>query len=314
MKSVDVVVLSLNRQQLIFETIENILQQKNIDPHIWIVDQGSDARLVHALRSLSSQYVNLHLLEMGKNLGVPGGRNIGMRLGNAPYIVSIDNDAIFASDDALLKIVDRFEASPDVGALAFRIKNYFTGQDDLTAWVYPRSLLAHSASIFKTACFAGCAHALRRDVLEQTNGYEEQLFFNWEERDLAYQIINRGCSIEYHPEVEVLHKVSPDARRDWSNDRFYYLARNAIYIHYKYFRSPDTVLILGGYFLKGLYNKVPGQALRATVDALKMMLCTHDRSVILSQPAREYVYEHELQYRGSLWTRFRSEVLQRLPQ
>ncbi|MCI0710621.1 MAG: glycosyltransferase [Chloroflexi bacterium] len=313
MKPVDVVVLSLNRQQLIFETINNILQQKNIDPHIWIVDQGSEPPVVNALRSFSNQYANIHLLEMGKNLGVPGGRNVGMRQGTAPYVVSIDNDAIFASDEALIKIVNRFEMSSEAGALAFRIKNYFTGQDDLTAWVYPRSLLPRSGSIFKTACFAGCAHALRREVLEQTNWYEEQLFFNWEERDLAYQIINRGYSIEYHPEVEVLHKISPDVRRDWSNDRFYYLARNAVYLHYKYFRSPDTVLILVGYFLKGLYNKVPQQALRATVDALKMMVYTHDRSTILTKQAREYVYEHELRYRGSLWMRFRSEVLHRLP-
>lgn len=314
MVAVDVVILSLNREELIKETINNIVQQKNVVANLWIVDQGSRPEVIANLRSLSERHNNSHLIELAENVGVPGGRNIGMRPGSAKYIVSIDNDAVFSDDSALEEIISHFEACPELGALGFRVKNFYTLEDDLMTWVYPKSLLPHSDKAFRTACYSGCAHALRRDVLEQTDWYEDNLFFNWEERDLSYQIINLGFEIEYYPQIVVFHKVSPDARRTWNNDRFYYLARNAVYIHHKYFRTPYTFLILLGYFLKGLYNRVPRQALRACYDALKMMFRTRDRSTILTEKAREYIYEHEFKYRGSIWARFRREVLQRLPQ
>ncbi|MCI0710619.1 MAG: glycosyltransferase family 2 protein [Chloroflexi bacterium] len=314
MKSVDVVILSLNRQQLISETIENILQQKNVELNIWIVDQGSDPEVIAMLQSLVDEHSNLHLLKLEKNLGVPGGRNVGMRQGNAPYIVSIDNDAVFVSDDALENMASYFEAMPQLGVLGLRVKNFYTQEDDLMSWVYPKTLLPQSETRFLSACFPGGAHALRREALDKTGWYEDNLFFSGEERDLAYQIINAGYEIEYFPDVEVLHKLSPDARRTWNNDRFYYHARNTAYLHYKYFRSPYAFLMLGGLFLKGLYNWVPLQALRATFDALKLMLRTRDRSIVLTEKARDYVYEHELKHRGPLWSRLRKDIFQRLPQ
>ncbi len=76
------------------------------------------------------------------------GRNLGMRKGEARTIISIDNDAIFSSEHALLEAADLFAEKPELGAVSFRIDNYGTGELDVNSWVFPKNLLERRNSNF----------------------------------------------------------------------------------------------------------------------------------------------------------------------
>ena len=176
-KEVDVVILSLNRKDSILQTIENVLSQLGISQRIWIVDQGSEPSTLDAVRRISNQYPQVFLQELGENLGVAAGRNIGMAKGSADYIVSIDNDAIFASEHEIAHAINRFAGDPALGAIGFRIRNYFTGDDDRSSWVYPRSMLRKRDQEFFATRYCGAGHALLRKAVAKTKGYDDGLFF-----------------------------------------------------------------------------------------------------------------------------------------
>jgi GT2 family glycosyltransferase len=311
---VDVIVLSLDRADPTLECLANILLQEQVQVQLWIVDQGSAADCLENLRDFVSKHPNAHLDEVGFNLGVPGGRGRGIRLGCEEVMVFIDNDAEFASTTALDYIVRQFDANEQLGALGFRIENYFTGRYDRSSWAYPRQLFPRRAQRFPATRYCGAGHALRRSAYQQTRGYDENLFFYWEELDISYQLIDLGYSIMYDPTPVVRHKVSPTSRVNWANTRYYYLVRNALFLDYKHFRNRSrAVNLAAGYFAKGLYNGIGQQAVKGVLDAIRMWRRLRGNSPApLSAAARSYIYDHDVVYRGGLLSRLRSEVLEKV--
>ncbi len=315
---VDVILLSWNRSKMTLETVHNLLEQQGVNLKIWIVDQGSRPDELQFLRDSTKDFSNVQITALEKNVGVPAGRNIGTQLGKAPYTVSLDNDAIFESSNALKETVEIFEQNPKIGAISFRINNFYTNQDDELSWVYPKSLKLMKDQKFFTTRFVGCGHAIRRDVFEKAGGYDGDLFFCWEEIDISYRIINLGYEILYNPEISVLHKVAPEARVRWKDKRFYFQVRNALYSNFKYNQDlGQSSLLATGYIIRGCFNQVPLQAIQGIIHAVKMCQKTriepHNCSLKLTEAARSYLWEYEIKYRGTLWNRIKQEVLAKLP-
>ena len=307
---VDVVMLTWGRIGLALETLDSVLAQRDVSLRVWIVDQGSKEEDLAPLRARAAEDERVELTELGRNVGPPAGRNLAARKGVAPCIVTIDNDAIFATRDELKRVKQRFDREEGLGALAFRILNFTTLGEE--SWSYPQELRSLAHREFTAARFVTCGSALRRDVFERVGGFDERLFFCEEELDLALKLIDRGYRIVYDPRVTVLHKVAPERRVEWSDNRFYYQTRNALFIDYGFYRRPGRTLIrAAGYLTKSLYNRVPGQAVKGVADAVRMIRAhaPDGLPVPLSEPARRYVALHEDDYRGGLGNRVRNEVL-----
>ena len=316
---IDVIILSLDRVEDTIAAIDSALTQRGVIQKVWIVDQGSSTDTLERLQRYAASKPTIHLEITGRNLGVPGGRNLASRLGCAPYIVALDNDAVFSSDDELAKVVRRMEGDRGIAAIGFRILNFYSRGDDERSWGYPKSLKSRPDQEFLSTCFVGTGHALRRDAFERVGGYDDTLFFCWEELDISYRLINRGYHIIYAPEVAIYHKVSPQHRINWEGGRYCYYVRNRVYIEYKYGVSHARLMILAGaYTLKGIYNGVGAQAFRAIVEASSM--CWHyyrnnkgRGGSRLSADARQYIFDNDQRYRGSLWRRLRLELFAKLP-
>lgn len=316
---VDIIILSLDRSDDTIAAIDSALEQTGISQRVWVVDQGSGADTIERLKRHVVDKSLVHLEITGRNLGIPGGRNLATRLGQAPYVVALDNDAVFCSEEEVAKAIRRLEGDPGLAGIGFRILNYFSRGDDERSWGYPKSLKPRSHCEFLATRFIGTGHALRRTAFEAVDGYDASLFFYWEELDVCYRLINAGYRILYAPEVAIFHKVSPEHRVNWASGRFYYLVRNRLYIEYKYGAPvPRLGALAGAYVMKGMRNGVGGQALRGAWHAVGMCRRYHRdnggrTSSRLSADARSYIFENDLQHRGGIWRRVRTELLAKLP-
>lgn len=312
--TVDVIILSWNRTETTLETIENTLAQQGVDIQIYVFDQGSDEEQLTALREIAVEG-KIKLIENGENIGPGGGRNELMKIGTGEYIVGIDNDAEFEHENTIRLVIDRFESDETLGLMGFRILNFYTGEDDMHSMAtYPDELLAQLDNEFNTSRYVACGHAIRRSVYAQTKGYDDELFFTCEERDLAYQIINLGYNVIYYPQARVRHKVSPEARFWWKGNRYYYLSRNAIYLDYKYYQQAQrTTILFFGYIVRSVRNGVLGQGLRGVFDSLKMIRNLNDDTIVkLTDEARQYIWENDGQFRGNVLKRARRDLLRAL--
>jgi GT2 family glycosyltransferase len=259
------------------------------------------------------------LVRLDRNHGVAGGRNRATALGAAPVVFALDNDAEFATPGTLAEAAAALRAEPDIGAIACRILVFATGEDDMSSWGFPLGLLPQAAGSFDAATFVGAGHALRRADFEAAGGYDDALFFTWEEFDLALRLINMGRRIRYRGDIAVRHKVSPEARVGWTGTRWHHFVRNRLYVAMKHGVAPAALLPrFLAYQLKGMRNRVLAQGLRAGPEALAMARRFRPApgTAHLYGPtpaARAYLARTDAAHRGGWLARLRGEVLGGLP-
>ncbi len=191
------------------------------------------------------------------NHGVAGGRNRGSALGHGRVIFGLDNDAEFADRTTLAHAVAALDADPTLAAVGCRIVLHANGDDDLSSWGYPASLLPRAGETFDTVTFVGAGHAIRRTAWNACGGYDDALHFCWEEFDFCLRAIEAGWRIRYRGDIEIRHKVSAERRCAWSGTRWFYFVRNRLYIGRKWGASWLSLAPrFAGYLLKGARNGV----------------------------------------------------------
>ncbi len=177
----DVVILAVDRVEETEQAIVSALAQRGVARHLFVVDQGSSPENLARLAACVAGRYDATLVRLDRNYGVAGGRNRGSALGRGRVIVAIDNDAEFADTQTLARAVAAMDEAPDVAALGFRIVVFADGRDDLSSWGYPIALLPRAGENFDSVTFVGAGHAIRRAAWDAAGGYDDALFFNWEE-------------------------------------------------------------------------------------------------------------------------------------
>jgi GT2 family glycosyltransferase len=269
---VDVVILALDRAGDTAAAICSALAQTGVTRHVLVVDQGSRPENLAMLAGVVAGRSDASLVALDRNYGVAGGRNRGTALGHGRVIVGLDNDAEFATPDTLARLVAALDAEPDIAAIGCRIVTFATGTDDLSSWGYARRLLPRAAENFDAATFVGAGHAIRRAAWEDAGGYDEALFFCWEELDFCWRARVRGWRVRYRGDIVVRHKVSAEQRVAWSGPRWFYFVRNRLYVGRKYGVTWVRLLPrLGFYLLRALQDGALLQALRGATSAVLLL-------------------------------------------
>jgi len=208
---VSFLVITLNRYNDIDECINSILAQNVENFEIIIVDNGSENAFVNRLDNSYGHNDRIVILHSSTNLGVSGGRNLGLRHAKGSVIITIDDDAVIKDQDLTSKVQKAFNSNPKVGTLAFKIITYSTGNIELGA--FPSKNKRKSAEKeFETSWFIGAGHAIKKEVYEDVGNYNDYFPYGHEELDLSLRIIDAGYKILFFPKAEVYHKKSPTSR------------------------------------------------------------------------------------------------------
>lgn len=252
----DIIILFLDRAEETNAAIMSALAQQGILRHVTVVDQGSCPIALARIRQAVEGRPDITLLSLGRNHGVPAGRNVAASFGHGRIIIGLDNDAEFATADTAARAVSALDAEPDLAALGFRILRFGTSADDLSSWGYPAPLLARASDSFETVTFVGAGHAIRRTAWNQLGGYDPSLFFCWEEYEFSLRAIAAGWRIRYRDDIAIAHKVSPERRVCWSSDRWFYFVRNRVRIERRWGASWLALCPrVAGYMLRGARNR-----------------------------------------------------------
>lgn len=296
----DVVILALGRAEETVEAIKSALAQEHVTRHVFVVDQGSSPEDLARLADAVASREDATLVALDANHGVAGGRNRGTALGHGRVIAAIDNDAEFPASCSLARLVAALDADPGLAAVACRIVSYETDEDDISSWGYPIELLPRSAECFDVATFVGAGHAIRRTAWDACGGYDEALFFSWEELDFCLRAIAHGWRICYRGDIAISHKASSEGRVRWSGERWRYYVRNRLYIERKWGASWLTLAPrYAGYLVRGARNGLLRQTLRALPAAVRLSAALQVKH--LPTTALAYLRKNDTAHRGPRW-------------
>ena len=292
--AVDIIILDWNRPEDTILAIKSALAQRGVARRVWVVDQGSQPAHQDRLGAFCDTQPEVFVHWLDHNVGVAAGRNLATTLGRAPYVVSLDNDAVFDDAHCVARAVARMEREPQLGALAFRIIDADTRSDE-AFWDYPHRLRESGLPRFAVTRFLGGGHILRRTAFEAAGRYDERLFFCGEERDIAWRMIGLGYRLRLERDLTVVHRSVATSKLRWSGARFYYLARNTLYINHK-FGAGTWGFVRGaaGFMLRGVRHRLIYATLRGIAHAAWMSLAfslrgANKRAYHLSAQARHYI-------------------------
>lgn len=210
-KKVSFLVITMDRFEDLQECVDSILNQKYENIELVILDNGSKLEEWNRFKQKYQDDGRFRLIRSEQNLGVAGGRNRAMGEATGDILISIDDDAIICDENLTSRVVEQLGKDKKVGALAFRIINYFT--KEVRRSEFPTKDKDRSdEERFEVGRFIGAGHAIKSTVIEDVGGYRNYFPYGHEEIDLSIRIIENGYKIMYEPSCEIFHKQTPESR------------------------------------------------------------------------------------------------------
>jgi GT2 family glycosyltransferase len=200
--AVDIVILTWNDDPTMLDSaVGSAVAQVEFDARVWVVDNGSASpAAVHGERVI--------LVRREENLGVGGGRNVGARIGEAPFVCFLDSDARL-HDRALAVLVAPMLADETVGLTA----PVFSGQAPEASGgraptlrrkvlrglnrtdVYERTEHQGVGDHWDVDFAIGACQVFRRAAFDAVGGLEDSASFGPEDVDFCLRVRDAGWRV-----------------------------------------------------------------------------------------------------------------------
>ena len=229
-----IIIICWNDRAVILDCIRSIFETTRYsDFEVIISDNGSTDDSLEAIRR---EFPQVRICENRANLRFAKGNNAGIKLALGEYVLILNPDTVIHQGalDRWLQIADRH---PEAGAFGCRVygrdgsyqesaRPFPTIGRDLIAALYMRPLALLSGRFVSDQYWGwkgdserevdwqcGCCLLVRRSVLRELGGFDEQFFYYYEEVDLCRRIWQAAYSILYVPNVSITHLGGQSTKR-----------------------------------------------------------------------------------------------------
>lgn len=247
MPKAHIVILNWNQRDMTVDCLKSLKRLDYTSAEIVLVDNGSTDDSIEVIKT---NFPEITLIENRENLGVAGGRNVGLRYalqGNADYILFLDNDTI-VDKDFLTELVKVGEENKEAGIITGKI--YFYDEPNKIWSVGGYSSLLRSKytlrgyqeidagqydKIEEVDQVQGCCLMVKREVIDKIGLFDERFVqYFAEDVDLCIRAKKEGYKIYYTPDSKLWHHIIV---KTTVSDQYWYLkGLNLILLRKKYFR------------------------------------------------------------------------------
>src|SRR5437773_10300815 len=254
MPEISVVVVNLNRCELLGRCLESVWRQTFSNFEVVVVDNGSTDGSMEFLRAISDP--RLRLVSLSSNKGFAAGSNAAITVAKGRYIATLNNDAE-ADQRWLEELAVGIESDESVGMCASKIlfSNDRKRIDKAGHLIYPDGLNHGRGSgqpdrgqfdQREEVLFPDAAAALyRREMLEVIGLFDEYFFAYGDDADLGLRGRLAGWKCLYVPTAVVYHMHSATAG-EFSPLKAFLIERNRIWVAVKNF--PLALLLISPLF------------------------------------------------------------------
>jgi GT2 family glycosyltransferase len=220
------------------ECLRSLESQTFGDFEVVVIDNSAK----RAADCASGARIQLRVIFNTRNVGFGAAINQAVRSSQAPYVAAL-NDDCRADSGWIQALIDCAEANPRVGMFASRVRLNPSELDSAGMRIAadgsskqrghgdpPQDFDKPSETLFPS----GAAAMYRREMLEQTGGFDEAFFLYCEDADLGLRARWAGWECLYVPNAGVEHRYSSSAGRA-SLLKAYYVERNRLYTIVKNF-------------------------------------------------------------------------------
>ena len=199
---VTVMISTRDRHEDLTVTLRDLRLQDYPNLEMLVIDDASTPPIEQIVKD---HWPDARIIRHEDSRGCVVRRNEGFQLANGKYILEIDDDCSLVALDAISLSVSYMEANPRFAGIAYYIWN---GRQ------IPERVISLAKQPGISLSFIGAAVFLQKTALEDTAGYREIFVGHGEEDELGLQLLKRGWSISYRPEIVAHHRYSPVNRNN----------------------------------------------------------------------------------------------------
>jgi O-antigen biosynthesis protein len=268
-----VLILSYNVRELLSLALRTSLAAaQDLPVEILVVDNASPDG---SADMVESEFPQVRLVRSGRNLGFAGGNNLGMRAAHGELVLLLNPD-VLVHPKAFAQLIDYMKRNPEVGAAGGRIINR-DGTIDHAAkrgfpspsaafyrmvglsYLFPKSkrfgrysmTYADENEEIEVDGLSGAFMCVRRSVIEEIGGLDEDFFMYGEDLDWSYRIQQAGWKLGYVPSAEIVH-FKGESTRKMPRLRQMYEFHRAMYIFVKKHIAPNRNPIVVSFIEMGI--------------------------------------------------------------
>jgi GT2 family glycosyltransferase len=235
---VTVVIPTLSADSRLLECVESLGRQTRRDFEVIIVDNSGQG-LVRRNGSAPGAAV----IENKRNAGFGGAINQGLRASTAPYIATLNDDAV-AHPRWLEALAAAIERRPDVGMCASQVRLFGEHRLDsagmLMSFDGSSKQRGHGRPpedfpvLEEVLLPSGSAALYRRAMIDEIGGFDDDFFLYCEDTDLGLRARWAGWKCLYVPDAVVEHHYSHSSGAA-SPLKAYFVERNRLFVLAKNF-------------------------------------------------------------------------------
>ena len=281
--SLDVVVVSYRATALLRDCLRSLLDNPPSGPmQVQVVDNASGDGTAEMV---GREFPQVRLTVNDANLGFGAANNIGIRAGEAPYVLVLNPDTRI-TPGALDSLLAAMEARPEVGMVGPRLELDDGSFDHASRRGFPTPLgaLGHFTGLGRregaTGALAqyrapgvesgpvdainGAFMLIRRSAVEQVGSFDERYWMYMEDLDLCYRFAEAGWTTWYEPGVTVIH-VKAGTSGQHRSLRLTYAFHYGMYRFYRDHYAPDRNPLVNAAIYAGIAVKFAISALRSAI-------------------------------------------------
>ncbi|MFE0631605.1 glycosyltransferase family 2 protein [Streptomyces sp. NPDC058864] len=249
-----------NRPEELRDLLDSVAKQRGPAVEVAVVGNGSP---------LPELPAGVRSVELPENLGIPGGRNVGIEAfgpggSEVDVLLFLDDDGLLPNEDTAELVREAFAADPELGIVSFRIADPESGTTQRRH--VPRLRASDPLRSSRVTTFLGGANAVRTEVFREVGGLPDEFFYAHEETDLAWRALDAGWMIDYRADMVLFHPLTAPSRHAVYHRM---VARNRVWLARRNLPWTLVPVYLGVWMLLTLLRRPSGPALRAWFGGFK---------------------------------------------
>ena len=279
---VSVVIVNWNTRDMVLRLLASLSRPNEGSTHeleLIVVDNDSGDGSVEAVRR---DFPAVKVVAQEENRGFAGGVNPGVKVATQPLVLLLNTDA-HTSRDSIEEAAQYMARFTEVGILGPRILSPehspqpSAWRDPSLKWMALSAVGLSKLKLFnferyheepfteatQVDCVSGCAMMIRRDLLEELGGFDEDYFMYFEETDFCVRARRSGKRVHHAPVGEFLHEEGGTSKSVRLRT-FLDFRRSQILFHRKHGGVPAAIAARGLLVLDSAVRVPPLLALSLT--------------------------------------------------
>jgi N-acetylglucosaminyl-diphospho-decaprenol L-rhamnosyltransferase len=236
---VDVVIVGYHSRDLVLTCLDSLAgAAQGLEATVTVADNHSVDGTLEAVKARDD---GSRAFDMGSNSGFSRANNRAISMGTGRYVLVLNPDTV-VSPGALTALVDFADGRPGAGVIAPRLLNadgtpqktarafptpaaaIFGRRSPLSRW-FPGNRWSRAFLIegwtdgdkpFEVDWVSGAAMLVRRAVIDEVGGFDEDFFLFWEDADWCRRIKAAGHGVWCVPQATVVHDEGGTRGHQWS--------------------------------------------------------------------------------------------------